>query len=339
MERSAAQEEVLDRAYSLSPTEFEVLCKVVLGESLPFVQLSVTPQSHDEGIDIAGRLNHDWIAADFGIQAKRRSTNGSVGIDRIHRFAGALLANQYQVGSLMTTGTFSKPAEKAAERLPVKLVSGHDLASAMVEGEIGVRSSNEKRFHIVGGFWKKLAETDEKIDSSEIPLSPNFERMRAVLEAMRETNGTAQQIRRSVESNEQYDIQLSSRHTYINANSATALGWARKEPPVESGNVKRWGLTEVGAEYLSTEMDSPTERERRAEAIRGVEIIELLLRRFQEKHELAADEIDAIVEDETTLTGESIDRRGSTVRTWLTQLPEISVNDSTNGKIYRYTST
>lgn len=338
MERAEAQEEILDRAYSLSPTEFEVLCKVILGESLPFVKLSVTPQSHDKGIDIEGRLNHDWIAADFGIQAKRRSPTRSVGIDRIHRFAGALFANRYQIGSLMTTSTFSKPAVRAAEQLPIKLVSGHSLASAMVDGGIGVRSSTGGKFDIVDSFWKKLAEADEKIDSSDIPLAPNFERMRAVLEAMRETNGTAESIQQAVEKNKRYDFELSSRHAYINANSAAALGWARKEPPVESGDVKRWGLTQIGAEYLNVEMDSPTERRLRADAIRTVEIIKLLLHRLRKENSLTAEEIDSVVADETTLTGKSVERRGSTVRTWLTQLPEVSVNDESLGKIYRYTS-
>jgi len=337
MQRAVAQDQVLDRAYSLSPTEFEVLCKVVLGESLPFASLSVTPQSHDGGIDIEGRLDHDWVAADFGVQAKRNATDNTVGSDRVHRFAGALLDSDYQIGTFITTSSFTGPAVETAERLPVKLVSGRDLSAAMVDRELGVVSTDHSdEFELHDGFWQTLERSDEAIPASEVPLSPNFERMRAVLAAMRETDGTAASLRSWVNQGTFFAGELSDRHTYINANSATALGWARKEPPVGSRDVQRWGLTAAGAEYLDAELGSSRERELRCTAIRSVEVVELVHEQLRTEGELSMNAIDAFLREETTLSGASVDRRGSTVRSWLTELPDVSMERSGHEKRYVY---
>ncbi len=71
MDTTAVRDPIHERLFSLSPMEFEVLCKVILDHSLRTTSLSVTPASQDGGIDIEGRLSNDWFAADFGVQVKR----------------------------------------------------------------------------------------------------------------------------------------------------------------------------------------------------------------------------------------------------------------------------
>ena len=160
--------------------------------------------------------------------------------------------------------------------------------------------------------------------------------MRAVLAAMRETDGTAASLRSWVNQGTFFASELSDRHTYINANSATALGWARKEPPVGSRDVQRWGLTAAGAEYLDAEVGSPRERELRCTAIRSVKVVELVYEQLRAEGELSMDAIDAFLREETTLSGASVDRRGSTVRSWLVELPDVTMERFGHEKHYVY---
>ncbi|QLG28736.1 restriction endonuclease [Halorarum halophilum] len=119
MQTVEAREELLSRARSISPDEFEVLCSLVLGRTLRTTELSVTPRSQDGGIDIEGRLSYDWFAADYGVQVKRYAEENTVGSDRVHRLAGALLSNNYHLGTFITTSSYTKPAVAASNQLPV----------------------------------------------------------------------------------------------------------------------------------------------------------------------------------------------------------------------------
>lgn len=100
----------------LGPREFEVLCKVVLADELRAASLAVTPSSQDGGIDIEGRLDYDWFAADFGVQGERYSPGNVVGNDRVHRLAGALVENGYALGTFVTTSSDSGPERAVGVR-------------------------------------------------------------------------------------------------------------------------------------------------------------------------------------------------------------------------------
>lgn len=335
MSTSALREEVVDRAYSLSPDEFEVLCKVVLGETLRTSALAVTPSSQDGGIDIEGRLAYDWFAADIGVQAKRYDPDGrAIGNDRIHRLAGALAENNYHVGTFVTTASYTRPARDAAERLPVQLVDGDDLARTMVDAGIGVRTG-ERGYELAEQFWATIETTTEAIPASDVPLGSNVDRIRAVLRAMRHTNGTKPRIRAWVR--DQTGDDLGDRHVYLNANSATVLGFARKEPAATDASLQQWGLTETGAAYLAADPESRVARGRLSDAIRSVELVRRLLGVVEERGEVGARELDTVVGDSTTgLSDTSVRRRGSAVRSWLSHLPEIRVERSGNSKRYSY---
>src|SRR6056297_4304490 len=142
MASAATHDRMLDRLRSLSPQEFEVLCKTVLADELRTASLAVTPASQDGGIDIEGRLDYDWFAADFGVQVKRYSPGNVVGNDRVHRLAGALVENGYALGTFVTTSSYSGPARRTAEELPIQLVSGTDLAASMLRTGLGVTETD-----------------------------------------------------------------------------------------------------------------------------------------------------------------------------------------------------
>ena len=335
MATATAQGRLLDRMLSLSPDEFEVLCKVVLGDSLRTATLAVTPPSQDGGIDIEGRLSYDWFAADFGVQVKRYGEGNRVGNDRVHRFAGALMENDYALGTFVTTSSYTGPARETAERLPVKLVSGEDLTASMLDAEIGVQVIDGE-YEIDAAFWQGVERSDERVPASEVPLGNNFERIRAVLGAIRHTDGSRDGIRRRVARKTGYD--LSNRHVYVNANSATVLGLARKEPSARSDETRRWGLTTSGAEYLRTHPESSQARRILQRAIRSVDLVERIHAQIRDAGELSSDEIAELVAAETTgLSESSVGRRASAVRAWLATLPDIEVEGSRTAKTYVYT--
>lgn len=336
MQAAAIQNEVRNRAYDLTPSEFEVLCKVVLADSLDAAALTVTPASQDGGIDIEGRLRYDWFSADFGVQVKRYAPDNRVGNDRVHRLAGALADNDYHLGTLITTSSFTRPATEAAERLPVELVSGDELAGAMIDAGIGVQR-RDGGYELAPSFWRHLREADDAVPASDVPLGSNVDRINAVLVGMKHTDGTKSAVRSWVRKNR--DVSLDDRHTYINANSATVLGLARKEPPAGDREVQRWGLTAAGAEYLAAPSDSADARDVLARSIRGVDLVARLRDDLADAGTLSMDELDKRIEAETTgLSASSVRRRGSSVRTWLATLPEIEVDRGGSGKTYRYAS-
>lgn len=332
MATSAARDRLLDRVLELTPQEFEVLCKLVLADELRTTNLAVTPASQDGGIDIEGRLSYEWFAADFGVQVKRYSPGNLVGNDRIHRLAGALTENGYHLGTFVTTSSYTGPAKKTAESLPIQLVSGTDFAGAMVHAGIGVTEVGGE-YELDATFWQNLDESDERVPASEVPLANNLDRVADVLRAIRDTNGTRDGIERWLDSAVEYDV--SGRHVYINANSATVLGLARTEPSTSGDGRKRWGLTKTGADYLEAQPGSVQARRILQRAIRSVELVERVHSELAEAGKLSKEEIDDVVAAETSgLSESSVERRASAIRSWLAVLPDVDVEGSRTSKRY-----
>ncbi|WP_135823341.1 restriction endonuclease [Halorussus ruber] len=334
MATSAAQDRLLDRLLELSPQEFEVLCKAVLDRSLRTTSLAVTPASQDGGIDIEGRLDYDWFAADFGVQVKRYGRGNVVGNDRVHRLAGALTENDYSLGTFVTTSSYSGPARKTAEELPIQLVSGADLTESMLRTGIGV-TQTDGSYDLDPDFWRNLSESDEQIPASEVPLGNNLDRVRDALRAIRATDGTVESIRRWTAEFTDYD--LSDRHARINANSAVVLGLARKEPSTAGDDRQRWGLTPTGADYLNATPESSEAQTILQRKIRSVGLVERVRSAVAGAGELTKAEIDDLITEETAdLSESSVRRRSSAIRTWLAVLPEIEVEGPRTSKTYVY---
>jgi restriction system protein len=315
-----------DRMVEITPEEFEVFCKMVLVRRLDAWSLQVTAFQQDEGIDIEGVIDEGIFRALLGVQVKRYSEGNTVSQPSVHQFRGALTQGDHQVGTYITSSSFTAPAVEAAEQLQICLVDGETLASVMVENEIGIEESSGS-YEIQAEFWRAFEEPteDDRIPATEVPLADTIEGLRLYLEAIAETDGSESEMHRYVSDN--LDAEYTERHANMNATAGWLLGFVHRETPtdVNGRTVQRWGLTREGSKYLALH-DSGDEASAEAklvDAIRNVEIIERIYAELDAEGELTNDELRQVLDRETHISGTSIERRASTVVKWLTMLPEV----------------
>jgi restriction system protein len=123
---------------NLAPASFERLCQRILREA-GFAEVEVTGKTGDGGIDGRGILQLNELVS-FRVMFQCKRYKGSVGVDAIRNFQAAL-QGRADKGIILTTGTFTRDAEREASReggMPVELVDGERLTRLMQRLELGV---------------------------------------------------------------------------------------------------------------------------------------------------------------------------------------------------------
>lgn len=324
MQAATMQDHLRDRMFEVDPEEFEVLSKMILVRQLDTKSLQVTAFQQDDGIDIEGVIDEGVITAQVGVQVKRYGEGNTVSNKYIHRFHGALSQGNHQIGTYITSSSFTKPAVEAAEDLQICLVDGETLAEIMVDNEIGVTESKGS-YTVRDEFWQAFdePEEDDVVPSNEVPLANSFETLRLFLRAIDTTDGSKADIHEHV--TEELDEEFEPRHADLYGTAGWLLGFVHKDTPkeVNGREVRRWGLTRDGVEYLALYDQGDTEaaRNRLVEAVRDVEIVQRIYAELED--ELTYDELREVLTRETKLSDSSVNRRASTVGQWLTTLPEV----------------
>ena len=103
------QGKLLDVILKMSPAAFERLVQRILRE-LGFVQVEVTGQSGDGGIDGHGILRLGGLLS-FHVIFQAKRWKGAVGAGHVRDFRGAMVGRADK-GLLITTGAFTKDAIK-----------------------------------------------------------------------------------------------------------------------------------------------------------------------------------------------------------------------------------
>lgn len=129
---------LLSKLYQISPSAFERLTQRLLRES-GFIQVEVTGKTGDGGIDGKGivRIN-GFLSFHVIFQCKRYKN--SVSPSQIRDFRGAM-QGRADKGLFITTGTFTREAEKEATRdgaPPIDLINGEQLCEKLKELKLGV---------------------------------------------------------------------------------------------------------------------------------------------------------------------------------------------------------
>lgn len=104
-----------DAVFRMSPREFEYLIASIFREF--GFEAELTPESNDNGVDIIALRNDRVIGTDtILIECKRYAPENKVGIGVVQRLFGAVSEFQANKGIVVTTSTFTKKAQKTAQR-------------------------------------------------------------------------------------------------------------------------------------------------------------------------------------------------------------------------------
>lgn len=144
--RDALVHELLEPIKSGTPAAFEqivvdLLLAMGYGGSVEDAG-RVVGKSGDGGID--GIIKQDKLGLDaIYVQAKR--WKDGVGSPEIMKFSGSLTKRHANRGVFITTSTFTKDALEFVEAMPQKivLIDGKQLASLMIENDVGVSPTKE----------------------------------------------------------------------------------------------------------------------------------------------------------------------------------------------------
>lgn len=145
---------LLDVLQSLSPSGFENVCKELLREH-GFENVIVTGRSHDGGIDGYGMLEiNPFVSFKVLFQCKRYK--GTVSRAQIGDFRNAVMGRGDK-GIMLTTGTFSKDADREASRdgvLAIELIDGEKLVKMFEKVELGVKP--KVIYEVVPQYFEKF---------------------------------------------------------------------------------------------------------------------------------------------------------------------------------------
>ena len=314
---------------------------MVIERAEPTQELELTPFRGDGGIDIHAVIDRTLFHARLGVQAKQYGPDNPVGVQTLRGFKGALSEQQYHIGTVITTSSFTAGAVTSADHDFIRLIDGDQLTDLMITSEIGVTVVNES-YELDSTFWAAFdkPERTETIPSIEVPQADNFDVMRAVVGAV----GTGADIKpdiaehvRTVTTEASFD----PRQADYYGMAAWLLQFLHKEQQVEidGHRIRRWGLTRVGEEYLTYREhgDSESAHQLLAAQIRDVEIIARVYATLETEGELLRRDITTILTEETTLSGSTTNRRARTVGEWLVQLPEVTTSGRGSDQQYTFT--
>ena len=140
----------------MQPDAFERLCQRLLRES-GFTQVDVTGRSGDGGIDGIGVMRIGGFLS-FRVLFQCKRYKGSVGAPTVRDFRGAM-SGRTDKGLIITTGNFTREAEREARRVPqtqIDLVNGELLIDKLKELELGVSVEKVERVTVDARWFEGI---------------------------------------------------------------------------------------------------------------------------------------------------------------------------------------
>jgi len=327
MSKSEAEEELQMRIDEVGETPFEHLSKFVVEEVESPQEIEVTPEGGDGGLDITGRVGKSIYECDFGVEVKHYS--GTVGSDVVRGLSGALNRHSCGFGVVVTNSTFTSPAKDAARESDgpsMRLINGKKLSALMVEHSVGVNSHGEG-YKIDKEFWAQFEKfDDELISSGDVPQADKIDVLNETLRGVVNGQKYGPEIvdHLVVETEEDW----TRRQADYYALAAAALGFLEeKEGEYNGHRMRRWELTEDGQQYLEfIEEDSEQAAESLQKHILDLQIFEIIVDRIKEE-KIDHDKIKELIRENTEVTGTTIGRRATTVRSWLNEFEEVKMDN------------
>lgn len=341
MHAPAAQDNLLNRALSISPGQFEQLCRILIKRSEPTKELELTPRSGDAGIDVHAVIDRNLFQARFGVQAKRNDEGNTVSSDTMRTFKGSLREGDYHVGTFITTSSFSEPAINSAEQAHIRLIDGPTLADIMLQSELGVVQEDDNEYAIDWEFWELFElERGDLLRSDAVPQADNLEVLNIVLLAMDARKTVKPEIHPVMEAKTGKNWRPRQADYY--AAAGWALGLVHKDTTDEYDGKERqnWTLSRRGAEYVEHLKAGNEESARRVlnQRIREMEISKRTIQKLERQGSMTHEELEELVHENTLpeeydrgLKESTSHRRAKSIARYLECLPEIVRYPPSNG--------
>jgi len=343
MKASTAKEELLNKGLQIDHEQFEQLCKMVIERAEPTRELELTPFRGDGGIDIHAVIDRELFHARLGVQAKQYTAGNTVGARTLRGFKGALSEQQYHIGTVITTSSFTSGAETSADQDYIRLIDGDRLTDIMVKSCIGVVTDDES-YELDPTFWSafKKPERTDTIPSLEVPQADNFDVIRTVAQSVETGSDIKPDIAEYVR-NQTDTGTFDPRQADYYGIAAWLLQFLHKEQEVKIDNrtIRHWGLTRLGEEYVTylDRGDRESANDLLTQQIRDVEIISRVYAHIEADGTLSRRGITEVLAAETDLSGSTTRRRARTVGQWLVRLPEITTSGRGSEQRYVLSST
>lgn len=133
------RQKMADTLAKINPYQLEFLIQRLL-EAIGYENVIVTNKSGDGGVDVVADIEVGITLVREVVQVKRRQ--GTLGRPILDQLRGSLHRFDATRGTIITTGKFSRDAQKSAfERgaAPITLIDGERLIDLLIEHKIGVR--------------------------------------------------------------------------------------------------------------------------------------------------------------------------------------------------------
>lgn len=153
---------LLYRINSLEPFEFEQFARRLL-EVYGFVNMEVTRQSKDGGIDGHGKLKVGLAMMKVAFQCKKWQEKNNVGRRNVDEFQGAI-QGEFEQGIFFTTSDFTPEARDASLKkgaVPIILFNGEGIVDLMIEKGFGVEKVPLYAYYERPGDFKETIDEDE----------------------------------------------------------------------------------------------------------------------------------------------------------------------------------
>jgi restriction system protein len=122
----------LDYFLALTPQEFEeVVAELVV--PLGYTDVRVVGGANDRGVDV---LCRDREGRKVAIQCKRYRPANDVSSPEVQKFIGSMVLYDADRGIIVTTSTFSAPAQQLARDQQIRLIDGAELSRMLARQEV-----------------------------------------------------------------------------------------------------------------------------------------------------------------------------------------------------------
>jgi len=148
-QRSLVRAELLRRLRQLSPQKFESY----IDTRLYAMGYQVEPRGGptDQGIDCFCELQQGINEVKTAVQVKCKQPHNKIGPKDIYYLRECTLRDKCSQGVFITTSTFTREAQRAAEeegKLRIILIDGNRLAELALEHEVGTKSQSVKTYFL-----------------------------------------------------------------------------------------------------------------------------------------------------------------------------------------------